>query len=93
MTVNGTGPSSEWHTAETPENDLDGEYDCKHTVQHNALFRAAQAGPRWLGRSVFMVFEGFSTSNGACFMKLCESFVSNQLFRANQQSCDFSKLH
>ncbi|XP_026099742.1 netrin receptor DCC isoform X4 [Carassius auratus] len=23
MTVNGTGPSSEWHTAETPENDLD----------------------------------------------------------------------
>ncbi|XP_016118280.1 netrin receptor DCC-like, partial [Sinocyclocheilus grahami] len=27
MTVNGTGPSSEWHTAETPENDLDGEYD------------------------------------------------------------------
>lgn len=27
MTVNGTGPSSEWHTAETPENDLDGEYE------------------------------------------------------------------
>lgn len=25
MTVNGTGPSSEWYTAETPENDLDGE--------------------------------------------------------------------
>uniref|UniRef100_A0A8C1VRL0 DCC netrin 1 receptor n=1 Tax=Cyprinus carpio TaxID=7962 RepID=A0A8C1VRL0_CYPCA len=23
MTVNGSGPSSEWHTAETPENDLD----------------------------------------------------------------------
>ncbi|GAA6111488.1 netrin receptor DCC, partial [Tachysurus ichikawai] len=23
MTVNGTGPSSEWYTAETPENDLD----------------------------------------------------------------------
>uniref|UniRef100_A0A5F8HIA2 DCC netrin 1 receptor n=1 Tax=Monodelphis domestica TaxID=13616 RepID=A0A5F8HIA2_MONDO len=23
MTVNGTGPSSDWHTAETPENDLD----------------------------------------------------------------------
>lgn len=25
MTANGTGPASEWYTAETPENDLDGE--------------------------------------------------------------------
>lgn len=24
MTVNGTGPASEWYAAETPENDLDG---------------------------------------------------------------------
>uniref|UniRef100_A0A8C1PDW4 DCC netrin 1 receptor n=1 Tax=Cyprinus carpio TaxID=7962 RepID=A0A8C1PDW4_CYPCA len=39
MTVNGSGPSSEWHTAETPENDLDGEYDCRHTLRHNSLFR------------------------------------------------------
>lgn len=25
MTVNGTGPPSNWYTAETPENDLDGK--------------------------------------------------------------------
>lgn len=25
MTVNGTGPASDWFTAETPENDLDGK--------------------------------------------------------------------
>lgn len=25
MTVNGTGPASEWLTTETPENDLDGK--------------------------------------------------------------------
>ncbi|KAF7646631.1 hypothetical protein LDENG_00184480 [Lucifuga dentata] len=28
MTANGTGPSTEWHTAETPENDLDGMCVC-----------------------------------------------------------------
>uniref|UniRef100_A0A8C1PG13 DCC netrin 1 receptor n=1 Tax=Cyprinus carpio TaxID=7962 RepID=A0A8C1PG13_CYPCA len=44
MTVNGSGPSSEWHTAETPENDLDGEYDCRHTLRHNSLFRASPQG-------------------------------------------------
>ena len=26
MTVNGTGPASEWYSAETPENDLDGKW-------------------------------------------------------------------
>lgn len=25
MTANGTGPPSDWYTAETPENDLDGK--------------------------------------------------------------------
>lgn len=25
MTINGTGPASDWYTAETPENDLDGK--------------------------------------------------------------------
>ncbi len=25
MTANGTGPVSDWYTAETPENDLDGK--------------------------------------------------------------------
>lgn len=25
MTANGTGPASDWYTAETPENDLDGK--------------------------------------------------------------------
>lgn len=27
MTANGTGPSSDWYNAETPENDLDGAQD------------------------------------------------------------------
>lgn len=34
MTVNGTGPSSEWYTAETPENDLDGEQDKTYIRAH-----------------------------------------------------------
>ncbi len=35
-----------------------------NTTADDALFRAAQTGPRGLGRSVFMVFEGFSTNDG-----------------------------
>uniref|UniRef100_A0A8C1RDN3 DCC netrin 1 receptor n=1 Tax=Cyprinus carpio TaxID=7962 RepID=A0A8C1RDN3_CYPCA len=49
MTVNGSGPSSEWHTAETPENDLDGEYDCRHTL--HLLFHINQV--RFLCLCVF----------------------------------------
>lgn len=30
MTVNGTGPASDWYTAETPENDLDGKNRERH---------------------------------------------------------------
>ena len=30
MTVNGTGPPSNWFTAETPENDLDGKTSPHH---------------------------------------------------------------
>lgn len=29
MTANGTGPASDWFTAETPENDLDGKRKTK----------------------------------------------------------------
>lgn len=34
MTVNGTGPTSEWYTAETPENDLDGAQDIRPPNTH-----------------------------------------------------------
>lgn len=40
MTVNGTGPSSDWFTIETPENDLDGNNPFRnksHHVQHSAM--------------------------------------------------------
>lgn len=32
MTANGTGPASDWFTAETPENDLDGTCVCLPAV-------------------------------------------------------------
>uniref|UniRef100_A0A3Q2PCR8 DCC netrin 1 receptor n=1 Tax=Fundulus heteroclitus TaxID=8078 RepID=A0A3Q2PCR8_FUNHE len=32
MTVNGTGPSSDWYTAQTPENDLDGNLELPETL-------------------------------------------------------------
>lgn len=38
MTVNGTGPPSDWYTAETPENDLDGKcFLLKAVVSQNLL--------------------------------------------------------
>ncbi|XP_016097158.1 netrin receptor DCC-like [Sinocyclocheilus grahami] len=44
MTVNGTGPSSEWHTAETPENDLD-EPSSHYVISLKAFNNAGEGVP------------------------------------------------